>query len=110
MSVVRVEPDIAKGASLAQEVPTLIQFDLDFRKPLTIGLRKFPLLVQSLFLCDKALNIEDWLIPDLILHESFPSRGYNRNRHDFMLRPTKTRINRSSDQPNVPSEQENETF
>ena len=107
LCVVRVEPDIAKGASLAQEVPALIQFDLDFREPLTIGLGKFPLLVQSLFLCDKALNIiEDWLIPDMILHESIPSRGYDRNGHDFMLRPTETGVNRSSDQHDVPSEQE----
>ena len=74
--VVRGEPDITKGTSLAQEVPALIQFNLDFREPLTIGLGKFPLLVQSLFLSDKALNIiEDWLIPDLILHESLLSRG-----------------------------------
>jgi len=75
---VGVTPDIAKGTSLAQEVPALIQFDLDLREPLTIGLGKFSMLVQSLFLCDKALNIiEDRLIPDLILHESLLSRGYN---------------------------------
>jgi len=78
LRVLRVEPDIAKGTSLAQEVPALIQFDLDLREPLTIGLGKFSMLVQSLFLCDKALNIiEDRLIPDLILHESLLSRGYN---------------------------------
>ena len=52
-----VEPQITKGTTLAQEVPALIQFDLDLREPLTIGLGKFPLLVQSVFLCDKALNI-----------------------------------------------------
>ena len=91
LRVVRVEPDITKGTSLAQEVPALIQFDLDLREPLTIGLVKFPLVMQSVLLCDKALNIiEDRLIPDLILHESFPSPGYNRSGHDFMLRPTKT--------------------
>ena len=73
-----VKSDIAKGAALAQKVPALIQFDLDLREPLTIGLGKFSMLVQSLFLCDKALNIiEDRLIPDLILHESLLSRGYN---------------------------------
>ena len=27
---VRVKPDVAKGTALAQEVPALIQFDLDF--------------------------------------------------------------------------------
>jgi hypothetical protein len=66
LCVVRVEPDIAKGT-----------------------------LVQSLFLCDKALNIiEARLIPDSILHESLLSRGYDRNRHDFMLRP-EIGVNRS---------------
>ena len=55
-----VKPEIAKGASLAQEVPALIQFDLDFLEPLTMGFGECPLPVQSVFLCDKALNmIED---------------------------------------------------
>jgi hypothetical protein len=68
---VRVKPNVAKGTSLAQEVPTLIQFDLDFRKPFTIGFGVCPLLVQTVFLCDKVLNmIEDWLIFDLIFHEA----------------------------------------
>ena len=107
MCVVRVEPDIAKGTSLAQEVPALIQFDLDLREPLTIGLGKFSLLVQSLFLCDKALNIiEDGLIPDLFLHESLLSRGYDPNEHDFRVRPTETGVNDNSGQYDVPSEQE----
>jgi len=57
LRVVRVEPDIAKGTPLAQEVPALIQFDLDLAEPLTIGLGKFPLLVQPLLLLDKALDI-----------------------------------------------------
>ena len=34
---VRIKPDDAKGTSLAQEVPALIQFDLDLREPLTIS-------------------------------------------------------------------------
>ena len=105
--VVRVEPDITKGTSLAQEVPALIQFNLDLREPLTIGLGKFPLLVQSLFLSDKALNIiEDRLIPELILHERLLSRGYARNGHDFMLRPTETGVNGTSQRHGVHSEQE----
>ena len=71
MRFVRVKPDVAKGPSLAQEVPALIQFDLDLHEPLTIGFRECPLLVQSVFLCDKVLNmIKDRLIFDLILHES----------------------------------------
>src|ERR1700675_1361306 len=52
---VRIKPDVAKGTSLAQEVPALIQFDLDLREPLTISFGVCPLLVQSVFLCDKAL-------------------------------------------------------
>jgi len=38
LRLVWVKPDIAKGTSLAHEVPALIQFDLDLREPLTIGL------------------------------------------------------------------------
>jgi hypothetical protein len=102
LRVVRVEPDITKGTSLAQEVPALIQFNLDLREPLTIGLGEFPLLVQSLFLSDKALNIiEDRLIPELILHESLLSRGYARNGHDCMLRPTETGVNGTSQRHGV---------
>lgn len=96
LRVLRVEPDIAKGASLAQEVPTLIQFDLDLREPLTIGWGKFPLVVQSVFLCDKALNIiEDRLIPDLILHERLLSRGNDWNAQ-FHVTP-----NPNGGQPNL---------
>ncbi len=77
---VRIKPDVAKGTSLAQEVPALVQFDLDLREPLTIGFGVCPLLVQSVFLCDKLLNmIEDRLILDLILHESLLQRGCDWN-------------------------------
>jgi hypothetical protein len=94
---VRVNPDVAKGTSLAQEVPALIQFDLDFREPFTIGFGVRPLLVQSVFLCDKVLDmIEDRLIFDLILHESLLQRGCDRNYQTLMLRPPKTVVNRCS--------------
>ena len=84
---VRVKPDVAKSTSLAQEVPALIQFDLDLREPFTIGFVVRPLLVQSVFFCDKALNmIEDRLIFDLILHESLLQRGCDRNGQALMLR------------------------
>jgi hypothetical protein len=86
LRVFRVEPDIAKSPSLAQEVPALIQFDLELREPLTIGMGKFALLVQSLFLCDKALNIiEDRLIPLLILHQSLLSHRYDREPAQFYV-------------------------
>jgi hypothetical protein len=111
LRVLRVEPDIAKGTSLAQEIPALIQFDLDLRKPLTIALGKLPLVVQSVFLCDKALNIiEDRLIPDLILHERLLSRGYDRKEHNFMLRPTQTGVNRTSSRHDVPRDRNTEIF
>jgi hypothetical protein len=111
LRVFRVEPDIAKSPSLAQEVPALIQFDLELREPLTIGMGKFALLVQSLFLCDKALNIiEDRLIPDLILHERLLSRGYDRKEHNFMLRPTQTGVNRTSSRHDVPRDRNTEIF
>ena len=69
---VRVKPDVAKGTSLAQKIPALIQFDLDLPEPLTIGFVECPLLVQSVFFCDQVLNVfEDGLILGVILHHSF---------------------------------------
>ena len=71
MRFVRVKPDVAKGTSLAQEVPTLIQFDLDMHEPLTIGFGVCPLLMQTVLLCDKALNMnKDRPIFGLIFHKS----------------------------------------
>jgi hypothetical protein len=61
------------------------------------------LLVQSVLLCDKVLNmIEDRLISDLILHESPLQRGCNRNGHALMLRPPETAVNRCSGQHDDP--------
>jgi hypothetical protein len=88
LRLVGVKLDVAKGTSLVQEVLTLIQFHLDLHEPFTIGLGVCPLLVQSVFLFDKALNIiEDRLIFDLILHESLLPRGCDRNGQALMLRP-----------------------
>jgi hypothetical protein len=84
---VRVKPDVAEGAALAQEVPALIQFDLDFREPLPIGFVERPMFVQSVFLCDKTLNvIEDRLIFDLVVHESLLQRECDRKGQDLRLR------------------------
>ena len=108
---VRIKPDVAKGTPLAQEVPALIQFDLDVREPLTIGFGEHPLLVQSMFLCDKVLNmIEDRLIFDLILHESLLQRGCDRNGQAVMLRPPETAVNRRSGQHDVPAWEHCSTF
>jgi hypothetical protein len=103
LRVVRVKPDIAKSTSLTQEVPALVQFDLDFLEPLTIGLGECLLLVQSVFLCDKVLNvIEDRLIFDLILHESLLPLGCDWNGQALMLRPPETAVNRRSGQHDDP--------
>jgi hypothetical protein len=97
LRIVRITPDVAKGTSLAQEVPTLIQFDLDLHQPLTISCGVCPLLVQSVFLFDKALNmIEDRLIFDLILHESLLPRGCDWNGQALMLSPPESEVNRCS--------------
>ncbi|TKS63514.1 MAG: hypothetical protein EWM73_01391 [Nitrospira sp.] len=91
--IVRVKPDVAKGTALAQEVPALIQFDLDLREPLTIGFGVCPLLVQSVFLCHKVLNmIEDGLIFDLVLHKSLLPCGCDRSGHALMVRPPETAV------------------
>ena len=69
LGVIRVKTDITKGTSLAQEVPALIELNLDLIEPLAIGFGVCPVLVQSMFFRDKALNmIEDRLIFDLIVH------------------------------------------
>lgn len=69
---VRVIAGVAERTSLAQEIPALIQFDVEFCEPLTFGLGKCPLLVQSVFLRDKTLNvIKDRLIVGVMLHEGF---------------------------------------
>ena len=74
--LVRIKPDVAKGASLAQEIPALIQFDPDLREPLPVGFGMCPELVQSVLFFDQALNmIEDRLIFDVILHENLLQRG-----------------------------------
>jgi hypothetical protein len=97
LRVVRVTPEVAKGTSLAQEVPALIQFHLDLHEPLMIDFGVCPLLVQSVFLFDKALNmIEDRLISNLILHESLLPRGCDRNGQALMLRPPETAVNRAT--------------
>jgi hypothetical protein len=72
--LVRVKADLTKSASLTQEVPALIELNLDLLEPLAIGLGVCPLLVRSMFFCDKALNmIEDHLILDFIVHPEFSS-------------------------------------
>lgn len=88
---VRVKPDVTKSASLAQEVPALIQFDLDFRKPLTIDFRECPLLVQSVFLCGQLLNVfENGLILGVILHNSFLPCEWAGDVHSLRLDVTPT--------------------
>jgi hypothetical protein len=89
LCVVGIKADVAKGTSLAQEVPALIQFDLDFFEPLPIGFVECPLLVQSMLLSNQALNVrEDRLIfVALILHENLSNRGWNR-QSQFYVTPT----------------------
>lgn len=86
--LVRIKADVAKGASLAQEIPALIQFDPDLREPLSVGFGMCPELVQSVLFFDQALNmIEDRLIFDVILHESLLQRGCSRHEYVLIVRP-----------------------
>jgi hypothetical protein len=56
-----------EGRVAGARVPS--ELNLDLLEPLAIGFGVCPLLVQSMFFCDKALNmIEDRLIFDLIVH------------------------------------------
>ena len=95
--LVRIKPDVAKGASLAQEVPALIQLDPDLRQPLPISFGMRPELVQSVLFFDQALNvIEDRLIFDLILHENLLQRGCSRYEYSLIVRPHHPAVNRRS--------------
>jgi len=97
LRIVRITTDVAKGTSLAQEVPALIQFHLDLHEPFTIDLGVCPFIVQSVFLFDKTLNmIEDRLIFELIFHESLLPRGCDWNGQALMLRPPETEVNRAT--------------
>lgn len=94
---VRILPDVTKSASLAQKVPALVQFDLDLGQPLPIGFAQRSRFVQSMLLCDQALDmIEDRLIFDVILHESLLEHGCDRSGQAFMLRPPGTSVNRGA--------------
>lgn len=67
---VRVEPNVPKGTSLTQEVPALIEFNLEVGESLAIGFAETFLLVQPMFFGDQTLNVvEDRLILGLIVHE-----------------------------------------
>jgi len=92
--LVRIKPDVAKGASLAQEIPALIQFDPDLREPLPVGFGIGPELMQSVLFFDQALNvIEDRLIFDLILHENLLQRGCSRYEYVLIVRPHHPSVN-----------------
>ncbi|MCE3222986.1 MAG: hypothetical protein K0S58_1166 [Nitrospira sp.] len=68
-----------------------------FSQPLTVDFRECPLLVQSVFLFDQALNIfEDGLILGWILHNCFLPCEWDGNVDYLMLRPRQTSVNRCS--------------
>lgn len=93
-SLVRIKPDVTKGAALAQEIPTLIQFDPDLREPLPVGFGMGPELMQTVLFFDQALNvIEDRLIFDLILHENLLQRGCSRYEYVLIVRPHHPSVN-----------------
>lgn len=92
--LIRIKPDVAKGASLTQEIPALIQFDPDLHEPLPVGFGMGPELMQSVFFFDQALNvIEDRLIFDLILHKSLLQRGCGRYEYVLIVRPHHPSVN-----------------
>jgi hypothetical protein len=70
---VRVQPDVAQGAALAQQIPALIELDPDLRQPLPIGFKVPPPLVQSVLLLHETLNVvQNRLVFGSIFHESLP--------------------------------------
>jgi hypothetical protein len=78
LCLVWVNPDVTKGTSLAQKIPALIEFDVDFLEALAILFgESSPLPIQSVFFSNKALNvIENGLILEWIFHDGLFSRGH----------------------------------
>jgi hypothetical protein len=70
---VRVEPDVAQGAALAQQIPALVELDPDLRQPLPIGFEVARPLVQSVLLVDETLNVvQNRLVFGSMFHDSLP--------------------------------------
>jgi len=68
MRLVRITPRFTEGAPLTQEVPALIQFNINRSQTLAIGIRKRSLSIEPMFLRYQGLNtIQDRLI-FLIVH------------------------------------------
>ena len=73
MRLARVASRGAKRAALPQQIPTLIQLDLDFPEMFAFGVREHPLFVQAVFFRDKLLDmIQHRLIFGFLFHDRAP--------------------------------------
>jgi hypothetical protein len=57
LSVFRITPNVSQGSALAQEVPALIELNLDLIEPFVIRLAQRPLTVELVFLGDQTLDM-----------------------------------------------------
>src|SRR5215831_15025741 len=57
MSVGRIAAEFLQGAALAQQVPILVELDLDFLQPLLIGIGRGTMLIEALLFRHQFPNV-----------------------------------------------------
>lgn len=55
--VVRILPELAQGAALAQKIPALVQFDLQFSETFLVVNAEFSFTVQLFFLANQSVDV-----------------------------------------------------
>src|ERR1700747_2801593 len=69
MRLIWITSDLPQRLALPQQVPALIQLDINFRQPRTIGISARLVFEQAMLLCREALdNFEDGLIICFVFH------------------------------------------
>jgi hypothetical protein len=72
MRFVWISSCITQGLALAQEIPTLIQLDIDFRKPGALGVGKVRVFEQAMLLRGELLNVlQDGSVSCFVFHKGF---------------------------------------
>jgi hypothetical protein len=70
---IRIASELASGAPLAQEIPTLIELHFEGSESLVVTIRECPLPVQRMFLLHKSLDmLQDRPIALLLCHGHLP--------------------------------------
>jgi hypothetical protein len=77
MRLIWITPGSPQSLTLPQQIPALIQFDINLRQPRTIGISEGFVLVQAMLLLSELLDhSEDGLIFRFVFHNDLFS--FNR--------------------------------